>query len=77
MSTSLRTLEGVPGGEFPSDPGAVDEGANELRLLCLLVGSLRDPRRETGGLNSVGGRRGWWVRAIATEVVAAAAWRGA
>lgn len=33
--------------------------------------------KDTGGRKMVGGRLGWCVRAMATEVVAAAAWRGA
>lgn len=41
------------------------------------MGAFNDPRTDTGGLNSVGGSWGWCVSAIATEVVAAAAWRGA
>lgn len=40
-------------------------------------GSLSEPSKGTGGRKSVWGRCGWRVRAMATEVVAAAAWRGA
>lgn len=77
MSTPVRSLEGVLEGESPAEPGAVDEGANVWNFLSRLGGSFRDPRTETGGLKSVGGRWGWCVSAMATEVVAAAAWRGA
>lgn len=77
MSTPARFLDGVLVGESPAEPGAVDEGANVWNFLSRLGGSFREPRTETGGLKSVGGRWGWCVRAMATEVVAAAAWRGA
>lgn len=77
ISTPVRSLEGVVEGESPAEPGAVAEGTNVGNFLCRLGGSFRDPRTETGGLKSVGGRWGWCVRAMATEVVAAAAWRGA
>lgn len=77
MSTPVRSLEGVLGGEFPVESGAGDGGTNEGNFLRRLEGSFREPRTETGGRKRVGGRWGWCVRAMATEVVAAAAWRGA
>lgn len=77
MSTPVRSLEGVLRGESPAEPGAVDGETNVWNFFSRLEGSFRDPKTETGGLKRVGGRWGWCVRAMATEVVAAAAWRGA
>lgn len=77
MSTPVRSLEGVLEEESPAEPDAVDGGTNVWNFLSRLEGSFRDPRTETGGLKRVGGRWGWCVKAMATEVVAAAAWRGA
>jgi len=77
MSTPVRSFDGVLQEESSAEPDAVDEGTNEWNFLSRLGGSFREPRTDTGGLKSVGGKWGWCVRAIATEVVAAAAWRGA
>lgn len=77
MSTPVSSLEGVLEGESRAEPVAVDEGTNVWNFLSRLGGSFSDPSTETGGLKSDDGRWGWCVSAMATEVVVAAAWRGA
>lgn len=76
ISTPVCNLDGVLAGESPADPGAGD-GAKVCNFFIRLEGSFRDPKNETGGLKRVCGRCGWCVSAMATEVVAAAACRGA
>lgn len=73
----MRSLTGVLEGDWPAEPGGVDDGTIVWNFFSWLGASFREPRTETGGLKSVGGRCGWCVKAMATEVVAAAAWRGA
>lgn len=77
ISTPVRSFTGVLEGDCPAEPGAVDDGTIAWNFLSWKGGSFREPRTETGGLKSVGGRWGWCVKAMATEVVAAAACSGA
>ena len=69
----------MPGGECPAPEVEVTDGVGTM--VCSLLKradcSLAEPSTDTGGRKRAPGRQGWCVSARATEVVAAAACRGA